>query len=264
MNNTLIANILKLNLTGLPSQFTSLQLENCAKSQIDDLRVLLNIDSLLHHTKLDYNYEIQTDSHGLPCLNIVLGLTLKSQSVLNYSFQTITLGALELQVMDDRQRLIHACKNLPLQSSAVVNAVADRINAACLDLPVEELRPEIASRLDALLRVKKQHWNGTVSDSLLQHELPSLPRFEWHREVHEVRVLLYREKSGYSLKFLKSPTFQQPAARLPMPQRPKDLATTEALERAEFRQDPVNIAIRVGSRLGSDAIVVADFQRFLT
>jgi hypothetical protein len=261
MNNSLITNILNLKMTGLPIQFTSLQQEGCAKSLIDDLRSLLNIDSLLQHTRLEHNFQIQADEKRHPHLNLVLGLTLKVQTELDYSFRRFTLGALELQVLEDRHRLINACKSLPIQSSAVVSAVANRISAACLDLPLVDLRPEIKNRLRALLRVRQKNWSGSVAGSPFDHQKEMFPKYEWHRDIYVVRVLLLRATSGYTLKFLVNPPFLRPSRRIAMP-RPKDLATTEALERAQFLQDPIDIAIRVGSKLGSDAIAVADFVSF--
>lgn len=95
-------------------------------------------------------------------------------------------------------------------------------------------------------------------------ELPTLPRYEWRRELFHVRAKLFRERRGFTLKLLNRtslPSQLRAARTLRMPGRPPKLEDASALDRAEYTGTPVDLVIRVGSILGSELICVADFVR---
>ena len=176
-----------------------------------------------------------------------------------------SLGSLEQSILEDRQKMVTACRNLPTQSALVAIEFSQRISAACLNMPQELLQPELSKRLKILLGVKTRRWHGFVSEHPWQHQLPTIGKYEWRAELLGVRVQLQREKRGFLLRLMRRdslPASLQSVKRLLMPERPINIDDASVLDRAEHIRSPIDMVIRVGSRPGSDQLVVADFVNF--
>lgn len=265
MLNTRLTDVLELELPDLPRVFDTALLDAHAQNVLGDLERMLETGTLLQHTRLVHVFSMARDDRQMPRLKIVIGLELINQCALDFQFHTMTLGELELSALDDRQRLVNACKNLPTQNTLVSQEVSRRIAAACLDIPIESLQPEVSRRLKNLLGIQRRNLQGTLTGDPWQQELPALPKFDWRRELYRVRALLHREKFGYTLSLLQRDQLcddLRHISKLRMHERPSSIELTRSLEQAEHTRSPVDIVIRVGSRVGSDQLVVADFVRF--
>ena len=262
MKDALLTQVLKLNLLGFPAFFDSVQLDMRAKGVLDDLATLLGSAALLQHTKLIHRFTQIVDDRQRPLLQLVIGLCLKNQLVLDYHYSAVTAGDLELRILEDRQRLVNACKNLPTMTTAAAIEFSQKVFEACLDCASEDPQQDLSRRLSTLLGVRTKSLVGTLSDQPWEHQLPLISRYEWHPEKLMVRALLHREKRGFSIHFLKReslPPILHSAHRLPMPECPSDLDTADLLDRSVRTKSPLNLVIRVGTRPGSSKIEVADF-----
>lgn len=265
MINLRLTDVLELELPDFPRIFDATLLEEHAQAVLADVARLLDTETSLQHTRLAHAFSMTLDERQSPRLKIVIGLALLNQRLLDFQFRELTLGDLELAALEDRQRLVTACKNLPVQHSQLSLEIARRISAACLDIPVASLQAEVSRHLKSLLASHRRPLYGTLAGTPWQHELPSLPSFEWRRELFQVRVLLHREKSGYTLRLLRRDQRADDLRhinKLRMHERPSDIEAAGLLDRAEHTRSPVEMVIRVGSRVGSDQLIVADFVRF--
>lgn len=265
MLNTRLTEVMELELPDLPRVFDAELLEAHARSVLSTLEEMLEASTLLQHTRLVHSFTMTVDDRQSPRMRVVIGLELINQRALDFQFRTMTLGELEQAALDDRQRLINACINLPAHSTMVSMEVSRRIAAACLDLPMENLQPEVSRRLRSLLGVPRRNLHGTLAGDPWQHELPALPRLEWRRELYRVRALLHREKYGYTLRLLQRDQLADDLrhiSKLRMHERPSSIEATSILDQAEHTRSPVNIVIRVGGRVGSTQLEAADFVRF--
>src|SRR3989442_2144385 len=265
MSNPILTPSLELKLTGLPSVFEAPQLEDQATSLLQDLRTLLDTKALLRHTALTHAFRLVVDDRQEPGVLLVIGLALSNQHVLDFQHKTKKLGELEQLILEDRHKVVNACKNLPTQSALVAIEFSQRISAACLNLPVEDIQPELSKRLQVLLGVKRRNWQGVLTDHPWQHQLPAIAKYEWRSELLSVRVQLQREQRGFSLKLMRPdslPTLIRSVRKLRMPERPADIDQASILDRAEYTRSPIDMVIRAGSRPGSDQLIVADFVGF--
>ncbi|MBP3981138.1 hypothetical protein J8G26_10410 [Acidovorax sp. JG5] len=257
--------VMELEIQGLPDLFDEKQLQQRAHAVISDLARLLGVDRLLQYTTLTYRYRLHSKDPDGPLIVLVLELAPRPQRLLDFLTDDTTLGTLEKNLLADRQRLRHACQELPVQNSHAAIALAQRLHAGFLDLPDETLAAETEKQLAALVNARHRHWNGYLSeDDPWQMELPTLPRYQWSRELLHVRAKLSRERRGFTLKLLRRATLPaqlRSIHNLRMPDRPPNLEDASMLDRAEYTGTPVDLVIRVGSVLGSESISVADFVR---
>ena len=265
MSNAILTQVLELKLTGLPSVFDAHQLEDQATNLLQDLCTLLDTKALLRHTVLTHAFRLVAGDCEKPGVLLVIGLTLSNQRILDFHYKTRSLGEMEQSILEDRQKVVNACKNLPTQSALVAVEFSQRISAACLNLPLEDLQPELSRRLQVLLGVRRRNWHGVLADHPWQHQLPAIAKYEWRSELLGVRVQLQREKRGFSLRLMRPdslPTLIQSVKKLRMPERPADIDQAAILDRAEYTRTPIDMVIRAGSRPGSDQLIVADFVGF--
>lgn len=265
MTQFMAMKVMELEIHGLPDLFDEMQLRRRAQAVISDLERLVEVDSLLLYTTLTYRYCLRNKNSGEPLIVLVLELAPRPQQLLDFAPEENSLGTREMNMLADRQRLRHACKELPVQNTQAVIALSQRLHAGFLDLPDEALVPKAEKQLDALVSARQRHWNGHLSEvDPWQMELPTLPRYEWRRELFHVRAKLFRERRGFTLKLLSRTTLPsqlRSVRTLRMPDRPPKLEDASALDRAEYTGTPVDLVIRVGSNLGSELICVADFVR---
>jgi hypothetical protein len=113
---------------------------------------------------------------------LVIGLALRNQHFLDFLNEARSLGAIEQLMLEDRQQMVTACKNLPAQSALVAIEFSQRFSAACLNMPQELLHPELSMRLKILLSVKTRSWHGSISEHPWQHHLPGLAKYDWRSE----------------------------------------------------------------------------------
>ena len=265
MSDHFLTGVLELALPNLPAKFKSIDLEHYATSMVLELEMLLDIKVVLKHTVLAFEFKLSMDDGKQPCVLLQLGLQLQTQQILDFKYSVATLGEIEQSVLNDRAALIQACRNLPTQTARASVALADRISAACLSLLTEEFQPAVMKNLRVLLNARYRKLSGSVADYPFQCELPSFGRYEWRADSISVRVTLYREKYGFLLKFLRPDTLPPALQRtktLLMPNRPLDLNAAAFLDRSEHVRNPVDLLIRVGSRLGHEKLIVADFVSF--
>ncbi|MFC5520837.1 hypothetical protein [Polaromonas jejuensis] len=265
MSNPILTPILELKLTELTPVFEAHQLEEKATSLLQDLRTLLDTKTLLQHTALTHTFRLVVDDRQEPGVLLVIGLALSNQHVLDFQYETRSLGAMEQLILEDRKKVVNACRNLPTQSALVAIEFSQRISAACLNLPVEDIQPELSKRLKVLLGVKRRNWHGVLTDHPWQHQLPAIAKYEWRSELLSVRVQLQRERRGFSLRLMRPdslPTLIRSVQKLRMPERPADIDKASILDRAEYTRSPIDMVIRAGSRPGSDQLIVADFVGF--
>lgn len=262
MINTMLMEVLELKLTGLPPVFEARQLDEQAHKLMYDLSALLDAKVLLQHSVLTHKFRLTVNDQQGPGVLLVIGLALPNQHILDFQYGARSLGAMEQLILEERQKLVVACKNLPTQSALVAIEFSQRISAACLNLPVQDLHPDLFKRLNALLSVKRRSLHGTVTDHPWQHQIPAIAKYEWRGELLSVRVQLQREKRGFSLRLMRPdllPNLLQSVRKLRMPERPSDIDAACILDRAEYTRSPINLVIRAGSRPGSDQLLVADF-----
>jgi hypothetical protein len=265
MINTMLVEVLELKLTGLSPFFEARLLDEKAQKLLHELSALIDAKVLLQHSALTHKFRLTVNDHYEPGVLLVIGLALRNQQVLDFQHVARSLGTIEQLILEDRQKMVTACRNLPTQSALVAIEFSQRILAACLNIPQELLQPELSKRLKTLLSVKTRSWHGSVSDHPWQHQLPSIGKYEWRRELHNVRVQLQREKRGFLLRLMRLdslPASLRTVKKLLMPERPADLEDASVLDRAEHVRSPIEMVIRVGSRPGSDQLIVADFVKF--
>lgn len=265
MNENFLTDVLQLGLPSFPARFKSVDLEHCASSMLRDLEALLDTKEVLKHTVLRYEFKLSLDDGQRPCVLLLVGLELQSQQILDFGFGMSSLGQLEQMVLNDRAALIQACRQLPTQMARASVAFADRISSAGLNLPMEELQPAVMKKLRALLQARYRKFSGAVAEYPFQHELPSFGKYEWRADAICVRVILVREKYGYLLRFLRRdtlPRMLQHIKTMPMPKRPVEIEAAAFMDRSEHAKNPVDLVIRVGSRAGSEELIVADFVSF--
>lgn len=266
MGKLILQPVLELQIMQLPVVFDLQLLDSHARRLVDQFSVLTEATSILKHTTMTYAFRQALDEINTPVMMLVIGLVLRNQMILDFKFKNIDIATLEMMILEDRSRLISACKNLPIQSSVAAVDFSKRITSACLDLPQSEISAQVSRSLRALLDVKQRSWAGQINSQKWQHHLPHMPPFDWQSGHHNVRVRLSREKRGYSLQFLKKnelPVTLKSLARLPMPEQPSDLETASELHKAERTGQPIDIAIRIGTAIRTGEVVVADFLRFL-
>jgi hypothetical protein len=265
MSNTMLMEVVELKLAGLPPLFTASQLDEHAEKLMHDLSTLIDAEIILQHCVLTHKFRLALNDHHEPGVLLVIGLALRNQHFLDFLHEARSLGAMEQLMLEDRQQMVAACKNLPTQSALVAIEFSQRFSAACLNLPQALLHPELSRRLKTLLSVKTRSWHGSVSEHPWQHHLPGLAKYEWRAEHLTVRAHLQRERRGFSLRLMRPesiPRVLQSVKRLRMPERPADIDMASVLDRAEHTRSPLDMVIRVGSRPGSDQLIVADFLSF--
>jgi len=257
--------VMQLELQGLPYLFNEKQLQRQTRIMISDISSLLQVDRLLLFTTLCNRYRLCSDRAGTPLIFLVLELTPRPQQVLNFEANETTPGTLERRMLEDRQRMRHACEELPVQTSHTMIALAQRLQAAFLDLPDGPLMPETERQLTAVINSRHRRWNGHLEKNHpWQLELPKLPRYEWIGTPIHLRTQLLRERSGFTLKLLrrtKLPAVLHSVQTLRMPKRPSKLEDASVLDRAEYTATPIELIVRIGNVIGSDVISVADFVR---
>lgn len=259
---SLLTPVLEVRVSELPTLFDEQTLGSKARVLLQDLAKILDTRQLLRHTVLIHKFRQMKDSDGNPCIMLVIGLALSNQRSLDIEYNTYSLGQIEKQILDDRHRFVSACQALPTRHDLVAVQFAQRIAAACLNLPTETIESELSSRLQTLLSIRHKRFDGMLAGQAWQLHLPDLAPYDWLPNVFEVRTRLTREKSGFTLNLLHpltTPKGSRPVRRLRMPARPRDVEISLTLERAEIRGTPLDINIRVGSRPGSDDLIVADF-----
>ncbi|QKD45729.1 hypothetical protein HF896_19845 [Alicycliphilus denitrificans] len=256
---------MELEIQGLPNLFDEKQLQQRVQAVISDLARLVEVNSLLLYTTLTYRYRLRSKDTGDPLIVLVLELAPRPQQLLDFAPEENALGTLEKNILADRQRLRHACQELPVQNTQAVIALSQRLHAGFLDFPDEPLAPKTERQLTALVNARHRQWKGYLSeDTRWQMELPTLPRYDWSCELLHVRTKLYRERKGFTLKLLSRATLPaqlRSVQNLRMPDRPPNLEDASVLDRAEYTGTPVDLVIRVGSLLGSESISVANFVR---
>lgn len=265
MNPLVTMRVIELEIGGLPEIFDERQLRQRARAMISDLTMLLETDRLLQFTTLTYRYRLRSNEAGSSLIVLVLELTPRPQRLLNFQGDGVTLGTLERNLLEDRQRLWHACKELPVKNSRVTIALAQRLHAASLDSPDAALAPEMKRQVTKVKNSRQRRWNGHFPEGQpLQMELPALPRYEWVGPPVRVRAKLSREQLGFTLELLQCaqlPASLHSVKRLRMPKRPPTLEEATVLDRADYTGTPIELIVRIGSLIGSDDISVADFVR---
>lgn len=265
MNQDMLTVVAELHMPSLPSIFDASQLQGRANAMLRDLSRLLNVDSILQHTALTHGFRLARPQEDTTPIMLVIGLVVRPQTMLDLLHDNLTLGALQRETLKERRQLLLACLDLPVQHAHATIALAQRLQAGFLDLPDETLAPDIERQLTMLVSARRRTWIGQLAEhDPWQLELPSLPRYEWHRELIHVRAKLRRERNGFSLKFLRRhllPALLRSIPGLQMPHRPPTLEAASELDRAEYTGTPLDLVIRVGSLVGKEEIVVADFIR---
>ena len=271
MRSALLTTVLRIRINNMPRSFSAEELAQKGCLMQQDIEALTDAHSILLNTQLAHRFSQEVDEKEHAVLDMLVGLKPKNQLVLDYSFSPtpplspMSPGHLEQLILEDRQRLVAACQNLATRTTFTVNEFSQRVAAACLDLPVADLKLELRKGLQSLLEVTTRTWRGRLVDQPWQHDVPAIPKYDWIREIFSVRVMLHRERRGYSLGLLRRDSLGHPlstAGRLKMPERPRDLEATAALELAEHTRRPVDMMIRVGTLVGSVELVVADFVGF--
>jgi hypothetical protein len=265
MINAMLLDVLELKLTGFSPLFESRQLDEQAHKLMYDLNILLETNVLLQHSMLTHKFRLTVNGKNEPGLLLVIGLALRNQHVLNFGYEEKTLGEMEQCILEDRHKMVTACRNLPTQTALVAIEFSQRISAACLNMPQELLQSELSKRLKILLGVKTRRWQGSISEQSWQHDLPGLAKYEWRADHLTVRALLRRERRGFSLRLMRLellPLMLQGVKYLRMHERPADIDKASTLDRAEHIRLPVDMIIRVGSLPGSDQLIVANFLDF--
>ena len=182
MSNSILQPILELHLTGFPTIFESFDLEKAAQRLLEDFCALLQTNVLLQHTVVTHALRLAVNNRELPVVMILIGLRLQNQQLLNFAGGEQTLGGLEQSLLEDRDRLVTACQNLPAQTTLVTMDLAQRVTAASLNLLADARDPELAHHLTVLLSVKARQWHGSMTDHPFQLVFPALPRYEWQIE----------------------------------------------------------------------------------
>ena len=263
MNPMVTIKVMELEIQGLSDIFDEQQLRQRAHAMVSDLTRLLALDRLLQYTTLTYRYRLRCGETGSPSIVLVLELTQRPQRLLDFQGDGTTLGTLERNLLEDRQRLRHACQELPVQNSHATIALAQRLHAASLDSPDEALPPETDRQLSALINSRHRQWNGHLAeDHPWQMELPALPRYEWVGPPVRVRAQLLRKQRGFTLKLLQRtqlPEALHSVKHLRIHERPSTLEDAAVLDRAEYTGTPIELLVRLGRVIGSDDISVADF-----
>lgn len=260
--NEMLTPILKLNLSGLAPLFEIIHLQERALSLMNDMRTLFDTNSLLECTTMVHKFMQVIDDRERPAMQLVIGLALNNQMTLEFHHHSVSPADLELRVLEDRERLVKACMNLQIQTTLAATELSNRVAAGCMDIPDEDVSLQFSKYLSALLNTRNRSWQGNVNERPWQHQLPSMPVYQWHRGTFDVRVVLHRERRGFSLELLRRPTLPevlQGVRRLPMPERPANIDLAATLDRAEYKRAPLEIKIRVGSLIGTEDICVADF-----
>lgn len=265
MNPLITIRVMELEIRGLPEFFEERELRHRAQAVVSDLTRLLALERLLKFTTLTYRYRLRSDETGSPSIVLALELTHRPQRLLNFQGDDTTPGNLERNLLEDRQRLRHACEELPVQNSHATIALAQRLHAAFLGSPDEALAHETERQLTALISSRHRRWCGHLSEGHpWQMELPALPRYEWVGTPIRIRTQLLREQRGFTLKLLQRaqlPASLHSVKRLRMHDRPPTLEDATALDRAEYTGTPIELIVRIGSVIGSDDFSVADFVR---
>lgn len=260
MNCYLLTPVIELKMVGLKSEFSGYDLEQKAHSMMEDLRDLLNANTVLKHTVLSHSFRLGTGEH--PGLMLVIGLVLSNQFTLNFKYEPIDLGMVDEMVLKDRQEIVSACRQLPSVCGLAAIEWAQIYSSACLSLPDEDVHINLSRRVNAMLGVKHRALEGMVADQPWQHSIDGLGRYKWSNEVIRIRAQLDREKKGYMIRLLSvdqlSPALRS-VRKLRMIDRPRNVETASYLDRSEHMKVAVEILVRVGSQPGSDRPVVADF-----
>lgn len=262
MNKVMVTPILELVLTDLSAEFDSIELEVRARSQLHDLESLLKISNLLTHTKLIYAFRADVNEKEAAVIVLIVGLALRNQAILDFENRTLSAGQIEQFTLDDRQRMVGACRALPTLNASAAMGLAQRLSRAYLNLPEASLQPRIEEQINVLMRSKRRHWNGQLTGNPWQHQLPALPKHEWLSEHVNVRAQLHREKRGFSLTLLRRhelPASLSSAKQLRMLERPACIDMATILDRAEYTGSPIDMVIRLGRRIGAVELTLADF-----
>jgi hypothetical protein len=202
MSNALLTDICELNLSRLPNEFTLQELEASASEILTDLDSHLGVNRILQCTRLRHAFRTCILTDGNAGINIAIGLGLKDRTLLDNRHGGATIGTLEQLILQDREALISALKNLPMVYNAAFVELAQRISAAALDIEVGVVSPDFSARLKLLVSSKLKKFRGTVAGNHLQMDLPEVPRYVWHKDTIQIRVVLEREKSGFTVKLL--------------------------------------------------------------
>ena len=259
--------VLELTTLGLPRVFSAAELQNIGQKLTTELSDLLNTQKILTTTVLAHRFKLEKDRGGKPCLRILLGLALANQLVLDFSLGSLTLARAEQAILEDRDRLVHAIRKLPADT-ALATLEASQINAAAmLQIDVDKLRPALSRHLLAILSKQRRVFKGTLLGDEWEHEIPSLPKYEFWPEVYEVRAVLLRRQRGYAMVLLARASLAtelQAVRQLRLIERPDDADIASALDRAEFQGDPVELTIKIGTLFGRDELTVANFVALRT
>ena len=264
MNNAHLTSIFEIKLVGLAYVFDLSDVEHKTANLLADLENQLNSKTLLKNTSMVFSLRLDVDEHGKPFLWMLVGLKMNQQLELSFYDPEMAHGDVEQRVLEDRQQLINACRNLPTANGLTASQWAERTCSAILDVPQKRVESDLHCRIVKLSRVKNRSWHVHVDGNSFQHELPSIAKYEWRSELVKVQVLLNREKRGFSLRLMHRdalPSWVQRAGQLNMPERPKSIEIAGYLDRAEHTGSPVKMLIRLGSRPGSEQLIVADMVR---
>jgi hypothetical protein len=186
--------------------------------------------------------------------------------MLNFGAQALTPAAIEMRCIEDRSRIVKACQEVNNEATLVAVALANRVTAANMNRPVDDMTPDIARRMKVLINASRKEMTGMIADRPWQLEFPSLPKYQWKSTCVNLRVQLLREKRGFTLLLLNRHALPQGLEKskyLLMPERPHSIEDAALLDRAEHTGSPVEISVRLGSVLGSDEFCVADFTSFV-
>ena len=249
--------VLRLKLLGRPKCFYGAELDRLAQPVMADFSALISVHSVLQHTRLAHHFELDEKQPAI--VNIIIGLSFPTQLSFDFSFGS-SLGEIEAKVIAERERLMRACRELEGSVAAASMEFAQRHCACCLGFPEDD--HELSQALKELSRAGRQRYRGSLMDSPWAPELPSFAKYEWMPAQYSVRARLRRDRQGFKLKLLRRsdlPRELRAVSALHMLQRPLEKEFALSLEEADFEERAVDLTIRVGRRLGSDELTVADF-----
>lgn len=252
---------IRLDLSGVPAVYTADELRDRAEQVVQEVEDLLQLQDLLIHSTLRYLLSQEVDAKAGTFKHLILlDLVPKRAAQLDLFTGALDREALAAAMATESQALLDAFRAAPQRCDRARVLFAMR-NAAAVSHSDPAKVPMLGADVRQFLTVRRRSFSGHLSGFRWQLQLDHVG-FDWDCTLTQLRVRLYRERDGFSLRPLNAQLacgVRRQRLRMGFP---ADLEALATLDRAAHTGQALGVQVRLGRNPGDEAVSRADFVRF--
>ncbi len=160
-----------------------------------------------------------------------------------------------------------ALSELPGKADRASVVWADRLVDACFSESDSAVEPHIRQQLRQLAKLKTRRFSGRLLGSPFQLNLAGLGPYEFDTRRYRVRARLKRKEHGFQLMLMRRELLTDAlygVKKLSMPGRVSCERDQAAMDRAVYFGNPVELTLRIGVGLVSQAAEICELVEIHT